>query len=73
MVALTGLSLILLKFFIGLIVGIALLVVLLVVLYFTRDNVRDFLLLCWSFIHNKSYRDHIRREEAEKKFKENAE
>lgn len=71
MIAIQGIIEIFGQFFLSTLIGVALLVIALIVLYFAQDAIRALFYKLWSFVHKNSYTDFKRREEAEKKFKEN--
>jgi len=70
MILINGILAILLEFVIAIIVGMSLVVIFAVILYFNKELAMNGIYFIWSRVSKDSYEDHRRRQEAEKKFKE---
>lgn len=70
MILINGILAIFLKFIIAVAVGMSLVVIFAVILYFNKELVTNGVFFIWSRISKDSYEDYIRRQEAERKFKE---
>lgn len=63
----------LLTYMVGIALGIALLLVLVIAAYMFRNQIRTSIHFIWAKVATDSYTDYMRREEAEKGFKERGE
>lgn len=73
MVVLAEFTSLLLTYMVGIALGIALLLVIVIVAYMFRKQIKMSVHFIWAKVATDSYTDYMRREEAEKGFKERGE